>query len=403
MRGARRVVGGAVAVLLLASADRADAFRIELKDVASDRIERQRAEAQGMLPLPGTPNIAQLEERLKEKGLVSGAPVFIRAFKAESELEVWMLKGDRSELFATYPVCHWSGTLGPKTAEGDKQTPEGVYTVTRRQVHASGRHPKALNLGFPNALDRQFQRTGSYILIHGGCGSVGCFAMTNPVIDEIHAMSLAALKNGQAAIQVHTYPFRLTEANLTAHALHPWYEFWRNLKDVYDAFEQTKRPPRVSVCDGRYWVESETEVASQDPLAVCGARMAASPNGPKGDASLASSVSWSPQPMPSALPPSQPALEPSPPLALGPLPRPARNAQPSPPPLSRLSASAGRSVRSAAPPSLKSQVALLNSLRIPISCGMRSASCRKWIAGQVRVASTTRRLAAAPTASARAR
>ena len=188
------------AALLALPVQPATAFRIELKDVAPDRIERQRAEAVGMLPLPGTPNVAQLAERLAEKGLTAGSALFIRVFKIESELEVWMQKGERFELLATYPICHWSGTLGPKVSEGDKQSPEGVYTVTGKQLHMIGRHPRSLNLGFPNALDRQYQRTGSYILIHGGCGSVGCFAMTNPVIEEIFSLSQAALKGGQEEI-----------------------------------------------------------------------------------------------------------------------------------------------------------------------------------------------------------
>jgi murein L,D-transpeptidase YafK len=261
----------------------AQAFRIELKDVAPDRIERQRAEAIGQIPFPDTPNIAQFDQRLKDKGLAAGAAMFIRVFKAESELEVWMQKGDRFELFATYPICHWSGTLGPKVSEGDKQSPEGVYTVSSKQLHMVGRHPRSLNLGFPNVLDRQFQRTGSYILIHGGCGSVGCFAMTNPVIEEIFSLSQAALKGGQEALHVHVFPFRMTEQKLRAYALHEWYDFWRNLKDIHDSFEKTRRVPKVTVCEGRYWVDGDEgngEVASQGPLAVCGAPLAASLSNP---------------------------------------------------------------------------------------------------------------------------
>ena len=269
----------------------AHAFRIELKDVAPDRIERQRAAALGHVPLPGTPNVAQFDQRLKENGFAVGAAMFIRVFKAESELEVWLQKGDRFELFATYPICHWSGTLGPKVSEGDKQSPEGVYTVTQRQLHMIGRHPRSLNLGFPNALDKQFQRTGSYILIHGGCGSVGCFAMTNPVIEEVFTLAQAALRNGQDALHVHAFPFRLSEARLQAYATHEWYDFWRNLKDVYDTFEKTRRPPKVSVCEGRYWVDGsgsgQGEVASQGPLAVCGApQEVASSKSPTESASL---------------------------------------------------------------------------------------------------------------------
>ncbi|MEQ1649074.1 MAG: L,D-transpeptidase family protein [Hyphomicrobiaceae bacterium] len=252
----------------------AQAVVVELKDVAPDRIQRQQAEFVGQIPLPGTPNLGQFNERLKERTLIAGSAIFIRVFKAESELEVWMQRGDRFEHFATYPICHWSGTLGPKINEGDKQSPEGIYTVSSKQLHLIGRHPRSLNLGFPNALDRQFQRTGSYILIHGGCSSVGCFAMTNPVIEEVFSLAQTALKGGQDAIQVHVFPFRMTEDKLKAYALNEWYDFWRNLKDAYDSFERTRLPPKVTICEGRYWVEDgqrAQEVAAQSPLAVCGA------------------------------------------------------------------------------------------------------------------------------------
>ncbi len=271
--------------MVLAGIVPAAAVVIELKDVASDRVERQRAEAIGHLPLPGTPNIGQLPERLAARKMAMGNHLLIRIFKASSELELWMKTGDRYELFATYPMCNWSGTLGPKLNEGDKQSPEGVYTVTSRQLHLIGRHPRSLNLGFPNALDRQMGRTGSYILIHGGCGSVGCFAMTNPVIEEVFSLASAALnKGGQDAVQVHVFPFRLTEERLKAYSLNEWYDFWRNLKDVSDSFERTRQPPRITVCEGRYWVDdnaSTEEVASQGPLAVCAVSLAeaASPSG----------------------------------------------------------------------------------------------------------------------------
>lgn len=230
----------------------ASALTVELMDVAADRIERQRAAAEGALPLPGTPNLSAFGERLAEISVKLGAPLFIRAFKAESELEVWLLKDHRYLRFATYPVCQWSGTIGPKVRENDKQTPEGFYSVTKRQLHRSGRHPRSLNLGFPNALDKSLTRTGSYILVHGGCASVGCFAMTDTINDEIWRLAEAALKEGQVHIPVHVFPFRMTQDNLARHQTSEWKDFWLNLKDGYDAFERTKYPPHVSVCDRRY-------------------------------------------------------------------------------------------------------------------------------------------------------
>ncbi len=256
----------------------AHALSIELKDVASDRVERQRAAAVGSLPLPGTPDLASFEQRLATKGLKAGNPVFIRIFKAESELEVWMRSGDRFVLLDTYPICHWSGTIGPKLHEGDKQTPEGFYDVSRKQLHLIGRHPRSLNLGFPNAFDKSMQRTGSYILVHGGCSSVGCFAMTNAVVSEIYDLSERALKGGQERIHLHVFPFRMTDANLDTYKANEWHPFWLNLKEGYDAFEQTRLPPRIGICDRRYQIQAATapeEVGDPGPFAVCGDTIAA--------------------------------------------------------------------------------------------------------------------------------
>lgn len=243
------------AAVILSAAHEAAAISIELKDVASDRIERQRAAAEGRLPLADTPDVGRLEQRLAEAGLKSGAPMLMRMFKETSELEIWLEKGDRFVLFATYPVCHWAGTLGPKLREGDKQTPEGFYTITNRQMRHLGRWQRAINIGFPNIYDRAHDRSGSYILMHGGCSSVGCFAMTNPVMNEIHGLAAAAIRDGQRYIPLHIFPFRLTDAALAARSESPWHDFWSSLKEGYVSFERTRRPPRVAVCEGRYHVE----------------------------------------------------------------------------------------------------------------------------------------------------
>jgi murein L,D-transpeptidase YafK len=257
----------------------AQALTIELKDVAPDRIERQRAFAMGNLPLPGTPDIANLEQRLSSKQLKVGDQLFIRIFKAESELEIWMKRGQRFVLLDIYPMCHWSGTVGPKVNEGDKQSPEGFYTVGRKQLHLFGRHPRSLDLGFPNSLDQALNRTGSFILIHGGCSSVGCFAMTNTVTAEVYDLTEKALKGGQDRVHVHVFPFRMTEANLAGYENNPWIGFWRNLKQGYDAFEQTRLPPRVSICGKNYAVQRTApgEVGDSGPLAPCGDSRAAIP------------------------------------------------------------------------------------------------------------------------------
>jgi murein L,D-transpeptidase YafK len=271
-----RVVGSVVAMGIGASGS-AHAVTIELKDVANDRIERQRAAAEGSLPLPGTPDLARLNDRLADKGLKPGAPIMLRAYKSESEFEVWVRKDDAYVLFATYPVCNWSGTLGPKQREGDKQTPEGFYTVTRAQMHHVGRWPRSMNLGFPNVYDKVQARNGSHILVHGGCSSVGCFAMTNAVVEEIYGLTEQSLKAGQNFVPVHVYPFRMTDANLESQKSSAWHPFWSNLKEGHDLFERTKRPPKVSVCDNRYKFAdlAPEEGGDSGPLAVCGATNAA--------------------------------------------------------------------------------------------------------------------------------
>jgi murein L,D-transpeptidase YafK len=212
------------------------------------------------IPLPGAS--MDRDQRLAAKGMRAGSPLMIRIFKAESQLEVWLQKNDRFELFATYPICYWSGRLGPKMHEGDRQAPEGLYSVGLGQIYHKGRWPRSLDIGFPNTFDKAYARTGSLILVHGGCKSTGCYAMTNPVMDEIYGLSEQALRQGQDAIPVHIFPFRMTEENMAAQAGNPWTPFWLNLKQAYDLFESTRVPPKVSVCNKRYSVaDGETAFA----------------------------------------------------------------------------------------------------------------------------------------------
>ncbi|HEY1243604.1 MAG TPA: hypothetical protein VGF29_02120, partial [Hyphomicrobiaceae bacterium] len=165
------------------------------------------AASDGLAQAHGKPGVArvpldaaaegELERRLADRGMKVGGPILIRIFKSEALLELWMETGGRFELFATYPICNWSGSLGPKLTEGDKQSPEGLYSVAARQLHYSVRWRRALDLGFPNTYDRASKRTGSDVLVHGGCTSTGCFAMTDAAMEEIFWLSEAALSHGQ--------------------------------------------------------------------------------------------------------------------------------------------------------------------------------------------------------------
>ena len=203
------------------------------------------------------------------KAPVIGAPIFIRIFKEEAELELWMKTGQQFSLFKTYPICRFSGRLGPKLKTGDHQAPEGFYFVGRNQMNPYSRNHRAFNLGFPNLYDRSFGRTGSFLMVHGGCSSVGCYAITDEHISEVYALADAALAEGQSAFQVQAFPFRMTEANMRKHRNSRWYGFWQNLKVGYDAFELKKVPALVSVA-GRNYVFGPSILQSQSRLARIG-------------------------------------------------------------------------------------------------------------------------------------
>lgn len=202
--------------------------------------------------LPGTPDLQNLPARLTAQGAKLGDPVFVRIFKREFELEVWLKHDGRFERFATYPICMWSGGLGPKERQGDRQAPEGFYTVDSAALNPNSKYHRSFNLGFPNAFDRAHDHTGSLLMVHGDCRSIGCYAMTDPVIDEIWALITAALEGGQKRFQVQVFPFRMTDANLAWHARAHEAPFWQQLRQGHDLFTQTKLPPEVSVCGDHY-------------------------------------------------------------------------------------------------------------------------------------------------------
>jgi len=224
---------------------------IETERIWAEKAKHWKLASSGQT-LPGTPDLKNLSGRLAARNLSLGAPVFVRIFKREFELELWMKRGDRFERFATYPVCMWSGYLGPKLSQGDRQAPEGFYTVGKSSLNPNSKYHRSFNLGYPNAFDRAHGRTGSLLMVHGDCRSIGCYAMTDPVIDEIWTLVTSALDNGQQRFQVQVFPFRMTDANMALHARAPEAPFWQQLKAGYDAFEQGHVPPEVSVCRNSY-------------------------------------------------------------------------------------------------------------------------------------------------------
>ncbi len=199
--------------------------------------------------------VPRLEKELGKLGLEVGAPIFLRVFKEERVLELWVESkpGGSFKLFKTYKVCAMSGLLGPKQKEGDRQAPEGFYFVNRGRMNPQSNYHLSFDLGYPNAYDRYHKRTGAYLMIHGNCVSIGCFAMTDKFIEEIYSLADAALADGQKFFRVHSFPFRMSEERMAKIATdHKWQRFWENLKTGYDWFEKERLPPNVIERDGVY-------------------------------------------------------------------------------------------------------------------------------------------------------
>ena len=207
--------------------------------------------------------------KAKDMGLKS--PILVRLYKEESALEVWKQKtsGDY-ELLKTYAICAWSGKLGPKKQEGDRQAPEGFYTVVSSQLNPGSQHHLAVNIGYPNQFDRANGRSGQNLMIHGSCNSSGCYAMDDWQVEELYALARDSFAGGQRSFQIQAYPFRMTPKNLARHRQSEHYTFWKMLKEGSDRFELTKRVPNVGVCEKRYVFDPKLE-AGQDlsPLGPC--------------------------------------------------------------------------------------------------------------------------------------
>ncbi len=210
----------------------------------------------------------KIQAELQEKQMDKESPILVRLFKEEAELEVW--KKNRSGEYAllkTYPICRWSGALGPKIKEGDRQAPEGFYTITPGQMNPNSNYYLAFNTGYPNAFDRAWDRTGSQLMVHGDCSSRGCYAMTDEQMVEIYALARESFFGGQKSFQLQAYPFRMTPRNMARHRNSPHLAFWKNLKTGYDHFEVTHQEPKVDVCDRRYVFDAAAPDGSDKPLA----------------------------------------------------------------------------------------------------------------------------------------
>ncbi len=212
----------------------------------------------------------RLKRELAAQGLEWGTPVFVRIFKQPRVLELWLAEASGIfKLFRTYPICEFAGGLGPKRSRGDDQVPEGFYSVNPHWMHPFSDYHLAFNVRYPNDYDHFYARTGANIMVHGGCDSAGCIAMTDARIEEIYTLAEAAIRGGQPYFKVHIFPFPLTEANLKKYEKSRWLAFWQNLKEGYDLFEVSRVPPEEYVADGRYHFVETASYAScdiQEPL-----------------------------------------------------------------------------------------------------------------------------------------
>ena len=213
----------------------------------------------------------KIVREMKAKGMTTTSPIMMRIFKEEGVLEVWKQKDTgRYDKIAEYQICAWSGKLGPKFTEGDRQAPEGFYSIGSGQMNPGSNYYLSFNIGFPNAYDRAHGHTGANLMVHGACSSSGCYSMTDEQVAQIYAFARDAFKGGQKAFQLEALPFRMTPANMARYRNDPNYEFWTMLKAGYDYFEITKVPPKVDVCDGHYVFNQVAEPGEAfDPKGAC--------------------------------------------------------------------------------------------------------------------------------------
>jgi murein L,D-transpeptidase YafK len=210
--------------------------------------DRYRGSARHHIPIP-----AATYALMSEKGMSKDQPILIRSYKKESELEVWKRKANgQYALLKTYPMCRWSGQLGPKIREGDRMAPEGFYAISPAQMNPNSAYYVSFNMGYPNAYDRAHGRTGAHLMVHGACSSAGCYSMTDDQMGEIYALVREAHNGGQRTVQMQALPFRMTPENLAKHRLDSNIAFWKNLKEGTDYFEVTGDEPQVAVNGGRY-------------------------------------------------------------------------------------------------------------------------------------------------------
>ena len=221
---------------------------------------------------PSTDITPKLAGEIKAKGFRQEDPMLVRIFKEESELEIWKRKpSGQYALFKSYPICRWSGKLGPKRKSGDRQAPEGFYNITPAQMNPNSSYYLSFDIGYPNKYDRAYGRSGRNIMVHGACASAGCYSISDAAVLQVYAFARDAFRGGQKSFQLQAYPFRMTAENMAKHRGSEYYSFWQNLKTGYDYFEITHRPPEVDVCNKQYAFNQVSGCNSGTPAALTAA------------------------------------------------------------------------------------------------------------------------------------
>lgn len=234
--GLRLVLALGLGLVLLTSCTKEATLGIE---TVSNRVEH---------PMP-----APMRAKLAKMNVSMSSPIMMRLFKEEAVMEVWKANAqNRYVLVATYPLCAWSGQLGPKKKEGDRQAPEGFYDVTPGRMNPNSSFYLSFDMGYPNKYDRAYGRTGTNLMIHGACSSAGCYAVSDAAVLQVYAFARDAFKGGQKSFQIQAFPFRMTAENMAKRRSSENFEFWQNIKVGYDQFELTRRPPVVDVCNKKY-------------------------------------------------------------------------------------------------------------------------------------------------------
>jgi len=212
-------------------------------DVPSTARSRQAVSAQS----------DDLARDMADAGFALGDRLYIQLTKYPAELTVYVeTDGGTYAPFRTWPICTYSGGLGPKRKQGDGKSPEGFYAVRPGAMNPASSYHLSFNLGYPNRYDRAQGYTGDYLMVHGRCVSIGCYAMTDDVIEQIWTLMDAAYQAGQSSVPVHIFPFRMTPEAMQIASGHPESAFWNQLAPAWQAFEESGKVPGVTVRGGKY-------------------------------------------------------------------------------------------------------------------------------------------------------